>query len=71
MKHDYTRAVIICTLYITHLFFNSKDGDVVVEEDEEGKRSDLIEEIKEGLEKDNSDGKWDDLLTLPFLVFTL
>lgn len=55
----------------THLFFNSKDGDVVVEEDEEGKRSDLIEEIKEGLEKDNSDGKWDDLLTLPFLVFTL
>jgi len=41
----------------THLFFNSKDGDVVVEEDEEGKRSDLIEEIKEGLEKDNSDGK--------------
>ena len=57
MKHDYTREVIICTLYITHLFFNSKDGDVVVEEDEEGKRSDLIEEIKEGLEKDNSDGK--------------
>ena len=57
MKHDYTQAVIICTLYITHLFFNLKDGDVVVEEDEEGKRSDLIEEIKEGLEKDNSDGK--------------